>query len=388
MPHTHQFLIIGAGIAGMSLASRLVGHRRSVAMLEMEEGAPMHATGRSAALKDPVYVPNADVAALAMASDAIFQSIPDVLTPKASLHLFGKDHLGELVEHNARCRAVGAAVELLETSDVESRFPFLRTGETHCVGALHAPAGISHTLDVHHLYEHFRSRFRLGGGHTLLGDELIRAEYAGGAWTVHTRTRTLRAHVLINCAGAWADMVAARCGLTPLGLVPMKRTVLETTLEPHPLAPHDHGPFVFWNGHELLYADFKPNHRVLLSPADEQVSQPCDAHADEIDLGIAIERLHERTHLSVVHSRGRHWAGLRTFAADRKPVIGWSDEAPFFFWSAAYGGFGIECSPAASALAADLVLGEKHFTELAERHHVHHEHFAPERLHPVLVHRR
>lgn len=385
---THHFLVIGAGIAGMSVAARLVGNRRSVAILEMEEGALKHATGRSASLKDPVYVPNDDVAGLAMASHALFESLPLALRPKASLHLYGKGHLPELADAVSRCRAIGADVELLEPDAVEERFPFLRRGEDHYLGALFAPAGVAHTIDVHWLYEHLRSHFRMGGGHILHGEELMKATYSGRAWTVQTGEQTIRAEVIVNCAGAWADIVAARCGLTPLNLVPLKRTVIETTLVAHPLAPHPEGPFVFWNTAEPLYADFKSHGRVLLSPADEQLSQPCDAKADNHDLGLAIERLLQRTHLAVASGHGRHWAGLRTFAADRRPVIGWSHEASGFFWSAAYGGFGIECAPAASLLASDMLLGEKHFAELAREHGIRPEHFAPERLHPVTVHHR
>lgn len=391
--HTHtpgrhgtlQFLVIGAGIAGMSLASHLVGHRRSVAVLDMEEAVLHHATGRSASLKDPVYVPNPEVAGLAMASHHLFESLPEALQPKASLHLYGAGHLRELADCLARTRSIGAEVELLETEAVEERFPFLRSGEDHYVGAIFAPAGVAHSIDVNWLYEHYRSHLRMGGGDIHRGEELIRATYSGGAWTVHTSHRTLRAEVIVNCAGAWADIVAARCGLTPLGLVPLKRTVVEKPLVPHPFAPQPEGPFVFWNTHQPLYADFKSHGRVLISPADEQVSQPCDAKPDHDHLGMAIERFLNRTHLSVASGQGRHWAGLRTFAADRRPVIGWSPEASGFFWSAAYGGFGIECAPAASRLCADLLLGEKQFARLASDHRIRPEHFAPERL-QVSVH--
>lgn len=381
-----RFLVVGAGIAGMSLASRLVGHRRSVKVLEMEDTAPKHATGRSASLVDVIYVPNASVGALAMASGSLFDSLAHTLHPKASLHLYGKGHLHELTDSIARCDAVGAEIELLEPHEVEERFPFLRGNEEFCRAALHAPAGASHTIDVEALYAHYRSIFHRHGGHTLHVEELVSAHYSGGAWTVRTSHEVLRADVIVNCAGAWADIVAARCHVTPLGLVPLKRTVVETTLAPHPLSPQPEGPFVFWNSHDPLYADFKRHGRALVSLADEQVSQPCDAKAEKHDLETALDRLLHRTHLNLAGLHSRHWAGLRTFAADRKPVIGWSDEVHGFFWSAAYGGFGIECSPAASLLAADMLLGEKHFTELANRHGIESGHFAPERLHPVPVH--
>jgi D-arginine dehydrogenase len=55
-----------------------------------------------------------------------------------------------------------------------------------------------------------------------------------------------------------------------------------------------------------------------------------------------------------IHSR---WAGLRTFAPDRHPVVGFDGQAPGFFWLAGQGGFGLQTSPALSATAASLLVG-------------------------------
>lgn len=388
-PGTQNFLVIGGGIAGMTVAAHLVGNRHSVAILEKEETAPIHATGRSASLVDPVYVPNGDVASLAMASHELFGSVHGVLHEKESLHLYGQHHLRECTNAQARCKAIGADFELLETDQIEERFPFLRISEAHCLGAIHVPAGVAHTIDVPALYGHFSSQFHRHGGQIFHGQELVSAHRSGGAWTVRTQDTEIRAEVIVNCAGAWADVVAARCGLAPLGLVPLKRTAVETSLAPHPLAPQPHGPFVFWHSHhEPLYADFRPHGRVLLSPTDEQVVQPGDAMPEDRNLAEAVDRFMHRTHLALGAGRGRSWAGHRTFAQDRKPVIGWSDETRGFFWSAAHGGFGLECSPAMSALAADMLLGEKHFSEVASKHGIVQERFAPERLHQVGVHLR
>ena len=56
----------------------------------------------------------------------------------------------------------------------------------------------------------------------------------------------------------------------------------------------------------------------------------------------------------VAHS----WAGLRTFAKDRVPVVGFSGQKEGFFWLAGQGGFGIETAPALGRLASDLIVGK------------------------------
>jgi D-arginine dehydrogenase len=53
-----------------------------------------------------------------------------------------------------------------------------------------------------------------------------------------------------------------------------------------------------------------------------------------------------------------NWAGLRTFAPDRVPVIGFDSHVPNFFWLAGQGGYGFQSAPAASQLAADLLTGQ------------------------------
>lgn len=351
--------VIGAGISGIALAAALAAQGKRVVVLEQEDSAPYHATGRSAALQDKVYVPNRPVAGLAMLSAGLFAQLPGTLVPKASLHLYGVPGLRHLLEAHARCRSVGADVAFLEGEEIAERFPFVRQSEEHCVAALYAAPGQSNTIDVAMLYQHFRSSLIRRNGLVLHRQELQSAERLGGGWIVRSTDEVLRADVLVNAAGAWADVVAERCGVRPLGLTPLRRTIIDTALVQHPLAPGDSGPFIFWSGPvEDLYCDYRPGGRVWISPADESPSAPCDAAAEEFDVSAAIYRLEERTHLTVVSGNPRRWAGLRTFARDRQPVIGWSEEAPGFFWSAAYGGFGIECAPGAAALACDLLLGK------------------------------
>jgi D-arginine dehydrogenase len=96
---------------------------------------------------------------------------------------------------------------------------------------------------------------------------------------------------------------------------------------------------------------------LLLSPGDETPSDPCDAQPDEWDIATAVARVQSATTLEVRRVR-RSWAGLRSFVADRNPVVGYAPDAPGFFWLAGQGGYGIQTSPAMGQLASALVRGE------------------------------
>jgi D-arginine dehydrogenase len=61
--------------------------------------------------------------------------------------------------------------------------------------------------------------------------------------------------------------------------------------------------------------------------------------------------------LDVRHVRAR-WAGLRTFTADRAPVVGFDGGQPGFFWYAGQGGYGIQSAPALARTGAALVRGQ------------------------------
>jgi D-arginine dehydrogenase len=111
---------------------------------------------------------------------------------------------------------------------------------------------------------------------------------------------------------------------------------------------------------------FKPEARaIMVSLNDETRSEPCDAWPDDFDVALALDRFYAATVIPPVRPTAT-WAGLRTFASDRNPVVGFDPDAPGFFWYAGQGGYGIQTSPALSALAARLICEEPLSTEEAE----------------------
>jgi D-arginine dehydrogenase len=102
---------------------------------------------------------------------------------------------------------------------------------------------------------------------------------------------------------------------------------------------------------------FKPEAgRVLGSPADETPIEPCDVQPEELDIAVAADRIQKATRLTMPRILSR-WAGLRSFVADKTPVVGFDPNVEGFFWLAGQGGYGIQTSPSMGRITASLATG-------------------------------
>jgi D-arginine dehydrogenase len=207
-------------------------------------------------------------------------------------------------------------------------------------------------IEVHELQQSYLRLFLARKGVLSTRSEVIGLERADDTWSVRTTQETLRARIVVNAAGAWAGEIGKLAGALDIGLQPLKRTACLID------QPAGHGadrwPMLL-DVEEQFYA--KPDAgMLLLSPADETLTRPCDAQADELDIAIAVDRLEQATTLEVKRVTHR-WAGLRSFVEDRSPVVGYDPRVPGFFWHAALGGYGIQTAPALSRVAAALTLG-------------------------------
>jgi D-arginine dehydrogenase len=173
----------------------------------------------------------------------------------------------------------------------------------------------------------------------------------GEAWSVATRNGSFSAPVILNAAGAWADMIATMAGLRPVGLVAKRRTAF---IVDAPAGMNiDRWPLVNDVGQEFY---FKPDAgHLLVSPADAVPTPPSDVQADELDVAVGVDRLQQATSM-VVRRVSHRWAGLRTFAPDGSPVAGRDPSGQAFFWLAGQGGYGIKTAPALSRIIAGLIL--------------------------------
>jgi len=340
----YDIAVVGAGMAGASLAAALAPQAR-VLLLEAEERPGYHATGRSAAFWTESYGGPA-VQPLTTASGP-FLAAHGFLTPRGALTIARAGQEAEVEAFAARFAALGVAVDMLDGPAIAARVPGIRSAWTR--GAYEPDC---RDIDVAKLHQHYLAAARRGGAELWCSARLTTARRDGGGWRLDLADgRHARAALLVDAAGAWADGVAELAGLRPLGIAPLRRTVvqLRTTPPPSPRLP------LVLDLSETFY--FKPESgRLWLSPHDETPSPPCDAAPEEIDVARAIERLGEVVEWQVERVEHR-WAGLRSFAPDRLPVYGFDPACPAFFWFAGQGGFGIQTAPAAAALAAALITG-------------------------------
>ena len=375
-PRECDVLIIGAGIAGASLAYFLTRADLEVNLAESESMPGYHTTGRSAA----TFIPAEDnpiVRSLVLASRDFLERPPGgfsetpILTSRPGLVFAGDDESEELRERVEELRESDIEVELLDQRQVLSVCPVLRTERVGT--AAYFPD--DRDIDVHALFSGFLTGFRAAGGTTLREAPLLDAGSGKDGWRVTVGEHRVITPLLVNAAGAWADEVAALCKIRPLGLTPKRRTVI--VFDPPEELSVDGWPHVGEFSSEWY---FKPDAgRVLVSPGDETPSAPCDAQPEELDIAIAIDRLERATHLKVSRI-GSRWAGLRSFFADGLPAVGFTSMSGFF-WLAGQGGFGIETSPTIARLAASLIL-EEPFPNDIDAFGIDSRDLAPDRLHP------
>jgi D-arginine dehydrogenase len=348
-----DILIIGGGIAGLSAASALAAHAK-VTVLEAEQAVGYHSTGRSAtmlhyALGDP------QVRALTLASRPFFERPPDGFTDVPLGHrmpvlIHAREDELSAIEELAAAIAPFAELERTDEAGILALCPAIRTGECGSVAALVDRNGIR--LDPHALLQGHVRALRSKGGQIVASARVHSIARTADKWRVETsRGQSFSAPILVNATGAWADLVAELAGLPPIGLMPLRRTVI--TLDAPAGTDVSGWPFVKTVHDELYFAP--ESGRLFASPMDEVLTEPCDAQPDEYEVALAAHRVEQRTTLKVERIQSR-WAGLRTFAPDRHLVAGFDAEAEGFFWLAGQGGFGLQTSPIMAAITESLIV--------------------------------
>ena len=367
--------IVGAGIAGASVAWRLAPHL-SVALLERESQPGYHSTGRSAAMFEESYGPPA-VRALTRASRAFYTHPPPaftdvpVLSPRGAMFLAAPGQQALLAEARAALQPTCPALQLVPRDAALARVPCLRPEAVHA--ALLDEDG--QDIDVHALHQGFLRGMRRHGGVLRTSAALQTAARSGAGWELRLVDGTaLRCSHVVNAAGAWADEVAALCGAAPVGLEPRRRSAF--TFKVPEGEDASRWPCVIGID-ESWY--FKPDAGQLLgSAANADPTFPHDVQPEELDVATGIARI-EAVSTLTIRRPTRTWAGLRSFVRDGEMVIGWDDACRGFFWLAAQGGYGIQSAAAASELAAALVLGAP-IPESLARHGVDPRALSPQRL--------
>jgi D-arginine dehydrogenase len=343
LSETYDIAIVGAGMAGASLAAELAPHAR-VLLVEAEDRPGYHSTGRSAAFWEECYG-GPEVVPLTLASGPYLRE-HGFLSPRGALYIGRDADAAALDPFMERFGRSGVTIQPLGRAALVERVPGLREEWT---GAVWEPACAD--IDVAGLHQHYLARAVRNGVTLVTRARIAGVERQDGAWSLATeRADRFRARLVVDAAGAWADSFAQAAGARPLGIAPLRRTVAQLRTEPQPPADL---PLVL----DILGQFYFPpvSVRLWLSPHDETPSPPCDAAPEELAVAEAIDRF-ERVVDWRVLAVERKWAGLRSFAPDRLPVYGFDPKVEGLFWFAGQGGFGIQTAPAAARLGAQLLL--------------------------------
>jgi D-arginine dehydrogenase len=347
---SHDVLVIGGGIAGASLAYELAADA-SVCLLEMEAALATHTTGRSAA----TFIESlggSQIRGLTKSSRAFYENPPDsfvppLLSPLPLLLTASEGRVEAVRAMHAEISRLTPDVRILDGREARELNPLLRPEYVQL--ALLEPGAME--IDVHAVHQGYVNGLRQRGGVVRKSAKLVSATRRKGVWAVADAAGgTYEAPIVVNAAGAWVDEVARAAGAGPIGIRPLRRTIFIVS------APADMDvtdlPLTA-DAEDRFY--IKPEGlQLLCSPADETPTAPGDAKPDEVSIALGLDAINEATVLNARHVRSS-WAGLRSFAPDRNPVVGFDAQAEGFFWFAGQGGFGIQTASALARLGAALV---------------------------------
>ena len=347
MSETSDILVIGGGVAGLSAAAALAPHAK-VTVLEAENAVGFHSSGRSATL---LHYALGDrlIRALTLASRPFFEGT-ELASPMPVLVHAREDEKDALDQLDADI-APFAKLDRLDGEALSEACPLLRTG----------PGGSEHglidrtalKLDGNALLQGYLRQLQHHGGELRTDARIAGVRRDGGGWAVDTeRGERFSAGILVNAAGAWADAIAELAGVRPIGIRPLRRTII--VFDAPDGTDVSKLPFTKTIGDELYFG--QEAGRIFASPMDEVTTDPCDARPDEYEMALAAYRVEERTHAKVERIVHR-WAGLRSFAPDRHPVVGFAADAEGFFWLAGQGGAGLQTSPALAEIVRASITG-------------------------------
>jgi D-arginine dehydrogenase len=356
-----DIVIIGGGIAGAAAGFALAPQCR-VVLLERESQPGYHSTGRSAALFTEAYG-NATIRALTKASRAFFTTPPQgfthhpLLTPRGIITIGRADQREAVEKGFVEAHRHVKSVRRVSADEVCTQLPVMR--RDYVAHAFIEPEAMD--IDVNATHRGYLRGITAAGGRIVTDAEVLGLGRKGADWQVETKAGTFSAPVVVNAAGAWCDEVGKLAGLTPVGLVPKRRTAITFDMP----AGQDPSPWPSMiDADEQFY--FKPDAgRILASPADETPMPPCDVQPDEMDIAVLVDRLEQATTFQVRRIAAK-WAGLRSFVFDKTLVAGFDKDAPGFFWVAGQGGYGIQTSPTMSRVVGALALGRSMPSDLID----------------------
>lgn len=347
-----QVVVVGGGLAGLSVAWHLAPTHR-VLVLEQGPTPGSQASAQNAGMlrrmgEDPyeraLAVRTHDFLSGPLPAD--WEHNPSRVTGAVMALHSDPEHL-----HDAAAHLAAKGLELHALRDPAAIAPALRGAPI--VSAWHLPQ--ERVVDPHGLLQGFLTGLRRMGG-TLRCNARVTGLTAG-AVTLSTG-EVIEAPITVLAGGAWSWDLARRAGLRR-SLVPVRRALMYAA--PHPLVTRDHP----WTWIDDIGLYIRPEGEgVLVSACDEALDYP-DPQALETQgplpertTDLLAEKLQRYMPALADLQPRRGWTGLRTFAPDRRPVLGADPERPDLWWAAGLGGFGVTCSVGVGQALAAWIRGE------------------------------
>src|SRR5262249_30051087 len=109
----------------------------------------------------------------------------------------------------------------ISADEAVSRFPILNRKWLAAAGYEED----TQDIDVAALHEGWLRKARSNGARVITGAPLNRATRQDGCWLIGTEAMRVRGGTIVNAGGAWADRIAEACGVTPVGLQPLRRSM-------------------------------------------------------------------------------------------------------------------------------------------------------------------
>ncbi|MDF2444657.1 MAG: D-arginine dehydrogenase [Subtercola sp.] len=349
-----DIVIVGGGIAGQSLAAALVDTARDalrILVVESENTLGHHTSSRSASQMQPSYGPP-EIRALTSATLGLMPGIEralgtSILSPRPLIWcgLRGSEVQADSVLASVPDAREGSIAEAV------TRLPALRASALESI----AFDENAQEVDVTALLGYYRERMRAGGVRVLQGSAVSDARPIVDGWSVTAGPNEIRARIVVNASGAWADPLAGLFGKAARGLQAYRRTITVAPATGRAVDPS--WPMACDMG-DTFY--FRPQgSEILASPLEDVPSVAEDAKPRSSDSADAVQRINDVTDLALGEP-SRSWTGLRTLSPTGLPIVGREPGDPTFYWLAGQGGYGIQTSAALGRMVAANMLGRGH----------------------------
>jgi len=333
-----EYLVVGAGVAGLSTAAHLVmDGTRDVLVLDREQRIGFYSSGNNAAIARQL---TGTAAHTALTRDGRNRLAELGLMEATGGFLLAADPNG-LDALTAEAAKFGIAANRSQGS------PF-----SDCLASETLEVPSDGTIDIDGMLNWCANAIRAGGASIRLETSVEGMQLVDGGCLVETNTGAIKAKVVVNAAGGWAQRVGAMAKGISMPFKPMRRHLVWSAA-PYP----KDRPWAWWADRPFYVRPESGG--LLMSPLDEVEVAPPGLNAQPTtDQGVLTgmaETLRQIVPSLAECPINRLWCGIRTFSGDRRFVIGWDTANPRLFWVAGLGGHGMTSGLAVGRMAARLL---------------------------------